>query len=510
MRGARGVHPGGGSSSPVGPGAPERQPETRLAAATVRARVRHISEHARLEADVAIVGAGFAGLSAARELDAAGLRVCVLEARERIGGRVESHDLGDGKVLDLGAEFFGPRNVLIADVARRLGVGSHKVFDLGDRLLDHRGKLVRWRGAVPKLGPLALADFGQAALRLERMCARVPDGAPWQARDARRWDAETFWSWMRRNVRTAGGRELMTLMIEATLAASTRDVSLLHVVAYYRGAGGFRSITTVTGGVQENRFTGGAHLIGVRLAEPIDDAIHLGAVVRDIRSRRDDVEVTGDGFAVHARRVVVAVPIMLAARIAYEPALPGYRDQLTQRMPAGAAIKFLAVYDDPFWRDDGLTGGAATATGPVRAVFDGSPPDGSPGVLTCFVVGPPARAFARLDPAARRAAVLDRLERFFGPRAARPRQLIEKDWVEEPFTRGCYHGYAPPGVYTELGPALRAPVGRIHWAGAETVPLDMGSMGGAVDSGRRVAVEILAAGAERRRAPARRKATLAA
>jgi monoamine oxidase len=190
--------------------------------------------------------------------------------------------------------------------------------------------------------------------------------------------------------------------------------------------------------------------------------------------------------------VVVAIPPALAGRIVYEPALPGFRDQLTARMPPGAAIKCLVVYDEPFWRADGMTGQASSLDGPVRVTFDGSPQDGTPGVLTAFVVGSAARAVTQLPEAERRAAVLGALAGFFGERARRPIEFIEQNWMDEEFTRGCYHGFAPPGVWSVYGPALRKPVGRIHWAGTETGVREMGSMGGAVDSGARVAREILA------------------
>jgi monoamine oxidase len=454
--------------------------------------MQHIADAPQLEADVVVVGAGFAGIEAARQLKAAGRSVVLLEARERVGGRALNHPIGDGKVLDAGAEFFGPKNTIIADAAHSVGVRPYKVYDDGDRLMAHRGRITRWRGFVPKISPVALVDFGQAAARLELMGRSIPNGAPWKAPRAAEWDSQTLWSWARRNIRTEGGRTVLFLMIEAALSASPKDVSLLHVAYYAKGAGGFRALTSVRGGVQDARFEGGAQGIAVRMAEAVEDETYLGAVVRRIEQRADSVVVSGPGFEARGRRVVVAVPITLAGRIDYDPALPGYRDQLTQRMPAGSVIKYLALYDEPFWRGDGLTGGAASLEGPLRAVFDGSPPDGRPGVLSAFAAGPPARELIRQSARERREAVLDALVRFFGPRARTPFDLVETNWVEEEFTRGCYHGFAPPGLYTEYGPALREPIGRIHWAGAESVPLEMGSMGGAIDSGRRVAREISA------------------
>jgi monoamine oxidase len=195
--------------------------------------------------------------------------------------------------------------------------------------------------------------------------------------------------------------------------------------------------------------------------------------------------------SVTAARVIVAVPPTLAGRITYDPPLPAVRDQLTQRVPAGSVIKCHAVYDTPFWREAGLTGQATGDRGPVKVVFDNSPPAGSPGVLLAFLEGKAARRLNRVGPAERRDAVLGSLVDFFGPHAAKPVEYVELDWSEEEWTRGCYGAHFPPGVWTQYGPALRAPVGRIHWAGAETATVWSGYMDGAVQSGERAAAEVL-------------------
>ncbi|HET6637043.1 MAG TPA: FAD-dependent oxidoreductase [Streptomyces sp.] len=453
--------------------------------------MQDIGENPSIEADVIVVGAGFAGITAARELKRSGRTVALLEARSRLGGRSLSRPIGDGKVVELGCEFHGQDDTISALTARSVGIGSHKVYDTGYRLIDDGGRLSRWKGMAPKVSPAALVDFGQAALRIERMRREVPQEAPWQAPHAHTWDRETMWSWTRRNLRTRGGRALMELMIEAGMAAAPADVSLLHVRNYANGTGGFRAMTTVTGGTLENRFDGGSHGLVRRLARSVAQETYVGAVVRRIRHSGDRVRVSGPGFEAVGRRVVVTVPVPLADRIDYDPPLPHARDQLSQRMTMGSAIKYLALYDEPFWRHDGLTGMVISPRSPVRAVMDGSPPDGTPGVLTGFVTGPAAREVARCEEGERRAVVLRELTRYFGPKAGRPYDLIEQNWTAEPFTRGCYHAYAPPGLYTQYGPALREPVGRIHWAGAESVPFEFGSMSGAIHSGRRVATEII-------------------
>ena len=129
---------------------------------------------------------------------------------------------------------------------------------------------------------------------------------------------------------------------------------------------------------------------------------------------------------IRAAAAVIAIPPVLAGRIDYAPALPALRDQLTQRMPMGAVIKCHAVYDEPFWRDDGLTGQAGSDAGPAKVIFDNSPPDGSPGVLLAFLEGAHARELGTWPAEQRRAAVLSTLTRLFGPRAAQPQAFHEQ------------------------------------------------------------------------------------
>ena len=453
---------------------------------------RDISENRSIEADVIVVGAGFAGIMAARELKQAGRTVALLEARSRLGGRSLSHPIGDGKIVELGCEFHGQDDSVSARTARSVGIASHKVYDRGYKLIDNGGKLSRWKGSIPKMRPATLVDFGQAVLRIERMRLEVPQEAPWTAPHAARWDSETMWSWTQRNVHTREGRSLMRLLIESGMAASPTEVSLLHVLNYSNGTGGFRATTTVTGGTLENRFLGGSQNLALTLARSVAHDTYTGATVKRIEHSADRVRVIGPGFTATAGRVVVAVPVPLSGRIEYDPVLPAYRDQLTQRLTFGAAIKYLALYDEPFWRSAGLTGLAISHESPIKAVLDGSPPDGRPGVLTTFVTGPCAREVARMSERDRRELLLRELGRYFGPKATAPYDVIEQNWMAEQYTRGCYHAYCPPGLYTQFGPALKQRIGRIHWAGAETVPVEFGSMSGAIYSGRRVAAEILA------------------
>jgi hypothetical protein len=149
--------------------------------------------------------------------------------------------------------------------------------------------------------------------------------------------------------------------------------------------------------------------------------------------------------------------------------MPGWRNQLTQRMPMGSVIKVHAVYEEPFWREEGLSGFAVSDNGPVTVVYDDCPEEGSPGVLVGFIEGEQARIWSRRNQVDRRAGILACLVDLFGVRAGRPRELLERSWADEEYSGGCYTGYFPPGVWppsarpsasrsaASTGPAPRPP-----------------------------------------------------
>lgn len=466
-----------------------------------------------VEADVAIVGAGLAGLVAARRLLAAGTEPVVLEARDRVGGRLLNEEIGGGKVVEVGGQWIGPTQERIAALAAELGVETFPTHDEGRHLIEIGGRLASYSGPItdasPRLvrdlsraiSPLALIDFEQARGRLDRMARSVPLEQPWLAPKALEWDGQTFATWVRRSTRTAAARTLFELATEAVWAAEPSDVSLLHVLFYTRSGGGFNTLLGTEGGAQQDRFHGGSQRLALLMAEELGEGrVRLASPVRRIEHgtagialHADGAAGKADGLTVRARRAIVAVPPTLAGRIAYDPPLPARRDQLTQRMPQGTVIKTMAIYERPFWREDGLSGQAAGGGGAARVVFDNSPPDGSPGVLLGFLEGRLARQWGARPAAERREAILAGHARLFGARAARPERFIERVWAEEEWTRGCYGCLMTTGGWTEYGRALRAPIGPVHWAGAETATVWNGYMDGALQSGERAAAEVVAA-----------------
>ncbi|HEY1509371.1 MAG TPA: flavin monoamine oxidase family protein [Solirubrobacteraceae bacterium] len=457
-------------------------------AATATAKARGQAPSRRV--DVVVVGAGLAGLTAATDLVRAGHSVAVLEARDRVGGRTLNHPVGHGEVVEVGGQWVGPGQDRILARARAHGIKAFKTYTRGAQVLDYAGSRTHFTGPIPPLPEPDASDFGQLLGKLITLQGTVPLARPWTAPGAAALDAQTMETFKLANSSTPGARFLFDLAVESILAAEPRDVSLLHGLFYFHSGNGVLNLASTSGGAQDSRLVGGSQLVSIKMAQALGRRVVLSAPVRSIAYDDRGASVRTDAGSWRARRVIVAVAPMLAGRIDYEPALPPSRDGLTQRVPQGSVIKYEAVYRKPFWRADGLNGYANSDHPPVRLTYDNSPPGGTPGVLLGFVEGADARRLWRLPERARRRAVIGSFERLFGPHAAHPTAFIERNWSADPWTRGCYAGYMPPGVWTDFGEALREPVGPLHWAGTETSEVFNGYMDGAVRSGERAATEV--------------------
>ena len=452
-------------------------------------------------ADVVIVGAGIAGLTAARQIARAGRSVIVLEARDRVGGRIWNHDLGHGHISERGGTFLGPTQNHVAKLARELKVDTFPVYDKGDDVYIADGERLTYSdtgpfGTAPP-DPAIAAELATNVLTLDQLSRSVPVNAPWTAPNAAALDGQTVQTYLDEHNATERFQELTAAALRPIFGAEPRELSLLFALFYIAASGDAQNPGTfernfnTRGGAQANRFVGGSQLLPIKVAAQLGHRVVLDSPVRRIVQDRAGVTVVSDRETIRAQRVIVAIAPTLAGRIDYDPILPFERDQLTQRYGQGTLTKVAAVYDRPFWRAKGLTGSAVATGFPISVSFDDSPPGGKPGVVFGFVGGDNARRYARMSAGARRAAVVGQLATFFGPEAKHPKQFFETSWSQQQWTRGCPVGIPAVGSFVSYGPHLREPVGRIHWAGTETATYWNGYMDGAVSSGERAAREVL-------------------
>jgi len=445
----------------------------------------------KMEADVCVVGAGYAGLTAARQLTAAGLSVAVLEARDRVGGRIWTQEMPGGGVIDRGGAWLAPGHDAILGLASELGIGTYKTWVKGAHLLVDGDRNRRYTGLIPKISPMAVLTIALAQAKVDRLAKRVPVDAPWNGARANELDARTVADWVERSgVRRGIGFDLFEMAVRGLFAADLQDVSLLHLLQLVHAHKSIGKLFSIEGGSQENMVYGGAASIARGMADQLGDAVHLGAPVRSISRSFAGVMVEADQLEVSCRYVVVATPPALTLDISFTPPLPDDRADLYKSAVGGVETKTLIVYDSAFWRDDGFSGQSAEPGSAAEVTLDASPPSGVPGVLASFTFGPVATRVDAMVPGDRRKAVLDALARRFGPRAASPAEFVETAWWSEEWSRGCSMAHMPPGVLTRYGTLLREPMGRVHWAGTETAGISHGAIDGAVRSGVRAAREI--------------------
>jgi monoamine oxidase len=477
----------------------------RFSTATAVAIIAYGYVASAVDVDVAIVGGGLSGLAAARDLIAGGKSVVVLEARNRVGGRVYNAKLANGGVTEVGAQFVGPTQDRVIALADSLGLTRYNTYNNGSNVLYENGTLTPYEvsgpnGAAPPIDYPSLEQVGYAQYQLDVWASEIDVNAPWAHPSAQEWDSMTFASWLDSVATLPAARFILDVATTSIFSAEPSELSLLYTIAYIASSGNetltgsLERLTETANGAQEQRIVGGTQLLAIKLAERIGSSrIILNAPVRKIKKLGDSYYLTADTTIVRAKSVVIAMSPPLAARISYDPILPASRDQLSQRLHMGSIGKAIAIYSTPFWRADSLNGQAVSDTGIVRSTYDSSPPDASYGALMGFIEADEMRAFDDKSEDEIKAAVLQDYVRYFGPKAANVTSWVIQRWDNEEWSRGGPVAYAPPGVLTKYGPALTKAFGGIHFAGTESANYWTGYMDGAIRSGERVAKEILAA-----------------
>lgn len=447
-----------------------------------------------IKTQTCIIGAGFAGLTAALRLKQAGHSIVVLEARDRVGGRVYTHFLPDGTPINRGGTWVGAGHDRLAALVAEVGGKTYRQYTQGDNLMILEDQVYRYSGSLPRMNPLSLVDVGLAMKELNSMANKVPLDAPWNAEKALEWDSQTIGAWLNSSwhTRTIAARKMLRTIFTEIFMSDPSEVSLLHALHLIHSLQNLEWIVSAVGGAQQDLVAGGMQSIAERIAGQLgNQSLKFNNPVHGIQQEEDRVLIRTSNLTVAASRVICAIPPIMASRLNFNPPLPLLKSQLLDRSPPGQGIKWHAVYPQPFWRTNGLTGQGADMDDTPQGCIDCTPASGAPGILAGFAFGPSARDLANKNAEQRAEVWLKGLVKRFGQQATNPIYVDEYDWSADIWARGDMFAHYAPGVLTGYGQALRSIVGRIYWAGTETATKWSGSIEGAVCSGERAAQEVL-------------------
>lgn len=447
----------------------------------------------RINADVCVVGAGYAGLAAAWQLKKAGAKVIVLEARNRVGGRSLTQQMEGGGWVDYGGQWVGPTQDRFYELIKEMGGAWYKSpadgASLERSVLDpntiNRITSDKYPGS----------DLIEAAYeKIDALANTIDVNAPWSAPDAERLDAMTFAEWLKLNVPDDNARSLVSGVTSSVACASPSELSILEMASLVKACHGLDKLFNFDGGAQQDRVIYGTQPIAQQVAKRLGSAVRLGQPVRRIKWSEKGAVVYSDEISVAARHVIVCVPPNLAGAIEYDPSPPTDRVQLTQRWPQGLVIKVQMIYATPYWRDAGLNGASLDYRTMIGETADSGVPEqySRKGIMTGFIYSGKARRAVALSAAERKKIALAEMAEKFGPRALEPLEYHEMNWSTQQWTRGCFTGFLTPGATTLFRSAVRDPVGPLYWAGTETSTDWPSFIDGAIKSGELAASQIRA------------------
>ena len=441
--------------------------------------------------DVIIIGAGYAGLSAAKSLLEADKNILVLEARERVGGRIHTQYLEDGNYVDLGGQWIGPGHERMYALAQEYAINTFPTYDKGKSILYFKDKLKQYKGIIPPLPLFALLSLDAGIKKITKLAKQINVEEPWLSKHANPFDSISLKDWMNQQMKNETARRMFTVAAEAIYATDTSDISFLHALHYIKSNIDFDFLMNIKKGAQQDRIMGGAQSICNKIANQLGERLHLNKPVLQIIQQEDGVSVNGDGFAYSAKKIIIAIPPAVVEKIHFEQPLPHNRQQLLQASFMGSVVKCYAIYPKPFWRERNLNGLCAAPDELVSVTFDNSPANASKGILMGFALGNKAKILQQLNEQERKKIVLNCFTRLFGQEAATPEMYLDKSFTDEPWSMGCYAGMFPTKALTTHAVSLSTPTGHIHWAGTETSAQFNGYMEGAVRSGERAAAELM-------------------
>lgn len=442
--------------------------------------------------DAIVIGAGYAGLTAALKLKRAEKNVLLLEARNRPGGRIWTQRNADGTYFDLGGQWIGPGHDSMYAYAQAYGVKTFPTYNQGETILRLHGRSMKYRGIIPPLPLRSLLKLNHVIKLINRKSKQINIQEPWNSPHAAYWDGISAAEWLNKVTTNQVVKDVFKIAFESIFVAGMKDVSMLHVLFYTKSNRSFDFLMNTEKGAQQDRIDGGAQSIADKIADELHDVIRYQHEVKSIIQDNSAVHIRGDHFDVSAKHVVIAVPPPVAAQFDYGNSIPEKRISLMKSLHTPMVYKCYVVYEKPFWRSNGLNGMCSAPDLPLSLTFDAGTLHHDSGILVGFVTGSDAIRLSKLSDIDRKMEVLNCLEKYLGSEAMQPTNYLDKTLYDDPFTRGCYAALFPVNTYTKYTTGLSVPNDRIHWAGTETSPRFYGYMEGAVLSGQRAWAEVVA------------------
>lgn len=442
--------------------------------------------------DVVIIGAGASGLTAATDLKRAGLSVTVLEARDRVGGRLWTNSI-DGQLYEIGGQWVSPDQTALLSTLEQLGLSTYSRFRDGDSVyVNEAGVTTRFSGSAFPTSAATQEEMDRLVSTIDELTSQIDPAAPWAHPNARALDSQSFAAWLEEQSDDREARDNIALFIaDAMLTKPSHTFSLLQALLMTASAGSFSNLVDADF-ILDKRVVGGLQQVPLLLAEHLGADVHLGQPVRTLEWSDTAVTATTDELTVSARHAIVAIPPNLYGRIDYLPPLPRARQQLHQHLSLGLVIKVHATYDTPFWRSDGLSGTAFSPYQVVHEAYDNTNFGEDRGTLVGFISDEKADALLALPADERRARVLDSLATYYGEQAKHPAVYYESDWASEEWTQGAYAASFDLGGLSRYGALQLSPAGAIRFSSSDLAGEGYQHVEGAIRIGHQTAEAILA------------------
>lgn len=445
--------------------------------------------------DTVVVGAGATGLTCAWRLAEAGQDVLVLEARDRVGGRLRTQ-AHNGSDFEIGGQWVSPDQEALIALLGELGLETYSRFREGESLyVDAAGVARRFTGEELPVDEQTAKEIDRIIGVIDALAEQMDPDFPWAHPQASELDAVSFAQWLDAQTTDVEARDNIALYLgPAMLTKPTHSFSALTAVLMSASAGSFTHLVDADF-ILDKRVVGGLASVPAALAERLGERVRLSADVTHVAWDEQDpaagATVTVDGEQIGARNVVLALPPTHVRRIRISPDLPAEHRHAREHQSFGLVIKVQAEYDTPFWRSAGLSG---TGFGPyqlVHEVYDNTLHGAATGTLVGFVSDLNADELGRLSADERRARILASLASYFGDQALTPRTYVESDWQHQELTGGAYATSFDVGSLTRWGAKLHEPVGPIRFGSSDIAGHGFQHVDGAVRIGTRLASQIL-------------------